>query len=296
MELSGDKTQFIIDTTTANFRKDVLEESLKQPVLVDFWSPQCDPCRILTPLLEKLVREQNGKIKLVKLNTQSYPQIPQQLQIQSVPTVFAFIEGRPVDGFVGAISESEAKSFIKKIINMVDSDPLEAALEEAQNLFNMGDMGAAAQLYANILAHDPANVKALAALVKIHIKMDDIEGAKRFLEMVPEELSTHQDITTVRTELELLEQAAAFGDVSDLRRKIAENPEDYQSRLDLSIALNARGKKEEALDLLLEIIKKNRDWNEDAARKQLLQFFDIWGPTDPHVKDGRRRLSSLLFS
>lgn len=289
-------SDLIKETTTAEFRRDVLEESLKQPVIVDFWSPSCGPCKQLTPVLEKIIKEQKGKIKLVKLNTEQYPQIPQQLRIQSVPTIFAFVEGQPVDGFVGNLPESQIKAFVERIVKTSTGDPMEEILAEADRRIHEGDLGGASELYAHVLAHEPGHTGAIAALVTLHLKLKDIEGAKGFLAMVPADKAKDPAIVAARSAIELAEQADSLGDVSELQKRISADPSDFQACLDLAIAFNASGKRAEATDLLIEIMRKDRSWNDDAARKQLLQFFEVWGPMDPSVKEGRRKLSSLLFS
>lgn len=287
----------IKDTTTASFMKDVMEESLKQPVIVDFWSPRCMPCKQLTPVLEKLVLAEKGRVKLVKMDIDAYPEIAGQLRIQSVPTVYAFSQGQPVNGFVGNQPESSVKTFIQSLLDSVsEADPVGELLEEAGKRAESGDAAGAAELYAHILAQDPEHIEALAALVKLHLQLKDIEGAKRFLDMVPEKDRDNAAIQAVRSAVELAEQAAALGDRDDLQKRVANDPNDFQARLDLSVILNAHGKKAEATDLLIDIMKKDRGWNDEAARKQLLQFFETWGATDPHVREGRRKLSSLLFS
>ena len=295
-EAGNGTTDVIKDTTTASFMKDVIEESIKQPVIVDFWSSRCVPCKQLTPLLEKLVRAENGKVKLVKMNIDQYPEIAGQLQIRSVPTIYAFSQGQPVNGFAGNRPESEVKTFIKSLLGDTGGDPLEALLAEAAKRDGEGDAGGAAELYAHVLAEDPENLEALAALVKLHLKLKDIEGARRFLDMVPERDRNNAVIQSARSAVDLAEQADSIGDTEELKSRIANDPNDFQARFDMSFILNASGKKTEATDMLLEIMKKDRSWNDEAARKQLLQLFETWGATDPCVRDGRRKLSSLLFS
>ena len=284
------------DTTTATFRQDVLAESMQQPVLVDFWAPWCGPCKQLTPILEKAVRAAGGKVKLVKMNIDEHPQIAGQLGVQSIPAVFAFQRGQPVDGFMGALPESQIKSFIERLVGPLGPNAAEEILAEADRLFTEGDIGGAAELYSAVLAQDPENVVALAALVKLHVEVSDLEGAKRFLAMAPEAKANDPALAGARAAIELAEQAGSLGDLADLQRRVETDPADHQARFDLAVGLNARGRREEAANHLLEIVRRDRNWNDDGARKQLVQFFEAWGPMDPMTLAGRRRLSSLLFS
>ena len=284
------------DTTTAAFRQDVIQESAKQPVLVDFWAPWCGPCKQLTPVIEKAVKAAGGKVKLVKMNIDEHPQIPGQLGIQSIPAVIAFTKGQPVDGFMGALPESQVKGFIERLVGPVGPSAAEDLLAEADARVAQGDAAGAAELYAAVLAQDPENLAAVAALAKLHLELDDLEGAKRFLAMAPKGKENDPAIAGGRAAIELAEQAASLGDVGELQRRIASNPLDHQARFDLALALNARGQREEAVDQLVEIVRRDRNWNEDGARKQLVQLFEAWGPTDEMTLLGRRRLSSVLFA
>jgi putative thioredoxin len=292
----SDSPDLVKDTTTANFRQDVIAESMQQPVLVDFWAPWCGPCKQLTPIIEKAVKAAGGKVKLVKMNIDEHPQIPGQLGIQSIPAVLAFQRGQPVDGFMGALPESQVKGFIERLVGPLGPTAAEDLLAEAAALAAQGDAAGAAELYAAVLSHDPENLTALAALAKLHLDLGDVEGAKRFLAMVPEGKANDPAIAGARAAIELAEQAAALGDVGDLQRRVEANPRDHQARFDLALALNARGRREEAMDHLLEIVRRDRTWNEDGARKQLVQLFEAWGPTDEMTVTGRRRLSSILFA
>ncbi|HEX2136354.1 MAG TPA: thioredoxin [Microvirga sp.] len=286
----------IKDTTTATFRQDVLTESMKQPVLVDFWAPWCGPCKQLTPVIEKAVKAAKGKVKLVKMNIDEHPQIAGQLGIQSIPAVIAFQRGQPVDGFMGALPESQVKGFIERLVGPVGPSAAEDLLAEAGALAARGDAAGAAELYAAVLAQDPENVAALAALAKLHVELGDLEAARRFLAMAPQAKANDPAVAGARAAIELAEQAASLGDLADLQRRIAANPLDHQARFDLALGLNARGRRAEAVDQLLEIVRRDRSWNEDGARKQLVQFFEAWGPTDPNTIAGRRKLSSILFA
>jgi putative thioredoxin len=284
------------DTTTTNFRQDVLAESMNQPVLVDFWAPWCGPCKQLTPVIEKAVRAAGGKVKLVKMNIDEHPQIAGQLGVQSIPAVFAFQRGQPVDGFMGALPESQIKAFIERLVGPLGPSAVEEILAEAEQVAAAGDLSGAAELYAAVLSQDPENAAALAALVKLHVEVGDTEGAKRFLAMVPPAKENDPAIAGARAAVELAEQAGSLGDTADLQRRVEADPLDHQARFDLAVALNGRGRRGEAVDHLLEIVRRDRNWNDDGARKQLVQFFEAWGPMDEMTIAGRRRLSSLLFA
>lgn len=284
------------DTTTADFRQDVLAESMNQPVLVDFWAPWCGPCKQLTPVIEKAVRAAGGKVKLVKMNIDEHPQIAGQLGVQSIPAVFAFQRGQPVDGFMGALPESQIKAFIERLVGPLGPSAVEEILAEAEQVAAAGDLAGAAELYAAVLSQDPENAAALAALVKLHVDVGDIEGAKRFLTMVPPAKENDPAIAGARAAVELAEQAGSLGDTAELQRKVETDPLDHQARFDLAIVLNGHGRRGEAVDHLLEIVRRDRNWNDDGARKQLVQFFEAWGPMDEMTIAGRRKLSSLLFA
>jgi putative thioredoxin len=286
----------IKETTTANFRQDVIAESARQPVLVDFWAPWCGPCKQLTPVIEKAVKAAGGKVKLVKMNIDEHPQIAGQLGIQSIPAVIAFTKGQPVDGFMGALPEGQVKGFIERLVGPVGPSVAEDLLKEADARAAAGDASGAAELYAAVLAQDPENTAALAALAKLHLELGDVEGAKRFLAMAPEAKANDPAIAGARAAIELAEQASSLGDLGDLEQRIAANPLDHQARFDLALALNARGKRDEAIDHLVDIVRRDRNWNDDGARKQLLQLFEAWGPMDEMTNTGRRKLSSVLFS
>lgn len=286
----------IKDTTTQGFRDDVLVESTKQPVLVDFWAPWCEPCKQLTPVLEKLITAAGGKVKLVKLNIEEHPAIAGQLGIKSIPAVIACQQGQFVDGFMGAVPEAQIKAFIERLVGPLGPTPLEELLEHAAALAEQGDATGAAELYAAVLSQDAENLTAIVALSKLHLDLGDSEGAKRFLEMVPAKKANDIQVSAIRAAIELAEQAADLGDIHELQRQVEADAQNYQARFDLALALNARNQREEAANLLLEIVRRDRTWNEDGARKQLVQFFEAWGPTDPASISGRKRLSSVLFS
>jgi putative thioredoxin len=287
--------ELIKDTTTKGFRQDVMQESLKQPVLVDFWAPWCGPCKQLTPVLEKVVKAAKGKIKLVKMNIDEHPQIAGQLGVKSIPAVFAFQKGQPVDGFMGALPESQVKSFIERLIGGV-SGALEEILAAAEKSMAEGDLSQAAELYAGALAEDDSSAKAMGGLIKVYVEMDMLEQAKQLLSAVKPEMETDPAIAGARAAIEAKEAAASLGDTGPLLQAVEANPDDHQARIDLAVALNAENKREEATDHLIASIRKERGWNEGAARKQLLQFFEAWGHGDDATVEGRRKLSAVLFS
>jgi putative thioredoxin len=284
------------DTTTQTFRKDVLEESRRQPVLVDFWAPWCGPCKQLTPILEKAVRSARGAVKLIKMNIDEHPAIAGQLGIQSIPAVIAFVNGQPADGFMGALPESQVTAFLERLTKQEIRSEEKELLKSADAALVAGDAAGAAELYSEVLAGDPANVHALAGLARSFLETGSIEEAKDTLAQVPEAKRNDTAVAAARAALEVAEQAAHLGPVAELEQKVAANPLDHQTRFDLAIALNGNSRRQEALDQLLEIVRRDRKWNDDAARKQLVQFFEAWGPTDEHTVSGRRRLSSILFA
>lgn len=286
----------IKDTTTQAFVKDVIEESRRQPVLVDFWAAWCGPCKQLTPVLEKAVRTAKGKVKLVKMNIDEHPAIAGQMGIQSIPAVIAFVNGQPIDGFLGALPESQVTAFIDRLtkdrVSAEDKDLLklaDAALVE-------GNAAQAAELYAQLLSQDATNTHALAGLARCYVETGAIDQAKQTLAMVPEAKRNEAPVAAARAALEIAEQAASLGPLVELEQKVAREPADHQARFDLALALNANGRRKEAVDQLLEIVRRDRTWNDDGARKQLVQFFDAWGPAEEATVDGRRRLSSILFA
>jgi putative thioredoxin len=293
----------IKDSDQTKFAKDVLEASRTVPVIVDFWAPWCGPCKTLQPMIEKVVKEAKGKVKLVKIDIDKNQMLAQQLRIQSIPAVYAFFGGRPVDGFMGAVPESEVKGFVDRLIQAsggATEDPaavqVAELLEQAKAAVAQNDMDTAAQIYSEILGAEPANVTALAGLARYQVSIGDMEQAKELLAQIPAKEKTHADVVVAQAAIDLAEKAKEAGPVDDLKAKAAANPKDFQSRLDLAMAYWAGAQKQEAIDELLAMIKLDRAWNEGAARQQLLKFFEALGFTDPLSVDGRKRLSTILFS
>jgi putative thioredoxin len=284
------------DVTTQSFMKDVIEESKRQPVLVDFWAEWCGPCKQLAPVLEKVVKAAKGKVKLTKMDIDKHPAIPGQLGIQSIPAVFAFVNGQPVDGFMGALPESQVLAFVERLTKDRIGGEEKDLLKTADAALAGGDASGAAELYAQLLAEDGANVPALAGLARSYVKTGAIEQAKQTLAMVPEAKRNDAAVAAARAALELAEQAKAVGPVAELEKKLADNPLDHQARFDLAVALAGKGRRQEAVDHLIDVVKRDRKWNDDGARKQLVQFFEAWGPTDEATVNGRKRLSSILFA
>ena len=284
------------DATTQSFVKDVIEESKRQPVLVDFWAPWCGPCKQLTPILEKAVKAAKGKVKLVKMNIDDHPAIPGQMGIQSIPAVIAFVNGQPADGFMGALPESQVMAFLERLTKGSVGGETKDLLKTADAAFAAGDVAGAAEIYAHVLAEDAANLAALGGLVRSYVATGALDQAKQTLALVPDGKQNDAAVAAARAALELAEQAKSLGPIAELEQKVAADPLDHQARFDLAVALNGKGQRADALDHLISIVKRDRKWNDDGARKQLVQFFDAWGPADESTIEGRRRLSSILFA
>jgi putative thioredoxin len=284
------------DTTTQTFVKDVIEESKRQPVLVDFWAPWCGPCKQLTPVLEKAVKAAKGKVKLVKMNIDEHPAIPGQMGIQSIPAVIAFVNGQPADGFMGALPESQVVAFLERLTKDRIGGEAKDLLKAADAALAEGDAAGAAEMYAQLLAEDATNVPALAGLVRCYVETGALDQARQTLAMVPEAKRNDAAVAAARAALELAEQAKTLGPVTELEQKVAANPLDHQARFDLALALNGKGQRLDALEQLITIVRRDRKWNDDGARKQLVQLFDAWGPADEATIEGRKKLSSILFA
>jgi putative thioredoxin len=287
---------FVKETTTQAFVKDVIEESKRQPVLVDFWAPWCGPCKQLTPVLEKAVRAAKGKAKLVKMNIDDHPAIPGQVGIQSIPAVIAFVDGRPADGFMGALPENQVVAFLERLTKDSLGGETKDLLKAADAALADDDPAGAANLYAQLLAEDNGNVPALAGLARCYVETGALDQARQTLAMIPDSKRNESAVAAAQAALQLAEQVKTLGPIAELEQKVAANPLDHQARFDLALALNGKGRRLDALEQLISIVKRDRKWNDDGARKQLVQFFEAWGPTDEATIEGRKRLSSILFA
>ena len=286
----------IKDSDTANFAQDVLLASGETPVIVDLWAPWCGPCKTLGPMLEKIVKDSGGAVKLVKINIDENQQLAQQLRVQSIPAVFAFVDGQPVDGFVGALPESQLKQFVQRLTGDQGPSQIDQALEVAKQALENGDLEQALGIYGQIVRAEPGNPAARAGMAQCYLQNGDVEQAKQALEGVADADAKHADVVSAQAAIELAGQAGDAGEVGPLRAAVAADANDHQARFDLAMALVGQGNREEAVDALLEIVQRDRQWNDEAARKQLLTLFEAFGPTDELTVSARRRLSSILFS
>ena len=298
-QTGGAPADAVKDGSTATFMEDVVEASMETPVVVDFWAPWCGPCKQLGPVLEKVVRAANGGVKLVKIDIDRHPEIAQQLRVQSIPAVFAFSGGRPVDAFQGALPESQVKAFIDKLAESAGTavvSPLDEALAQADERLAAKDYGAAASIYAQVVRHAPDNAPGIAGLTRALLGQGDIDRAREVFATLPEDARGSAEAEAASSALALAEKTADAGDRGELLARLETDPNDHQARFDLALALHAEGRSEEAIDALVEIVRRARDWNDQAARKQLLELFEALGPADPVTVDGRRKLSAILFS
>ena len=296
---AGAGADIIKDGSDRTFMADVIQASSEVPVIVDFWAPWCGPCKQLGPVLEKTVKAAKGAVRLVKIDTDQNPMVAGQLRVQSIPAVYAFFQGRPVDAFQGALPESQVKAFVEGLIKMggpVDPGAVVAeALAQAGEALAAGDTAAAADTYSAILQAEPENAVAYAGMIRCFLAMGETDQAEQMLKSAPAAIAKSAEIAAVKASLEVAEQAKAAGPIPELMEKLAHNKDDHQARFDLAMALFANNRREAAVDELLELVRRDRTWNDDGARKQLVKFFEVFGPTDPLTVQTRRRLSSLLF-
>ena len=287
----------IKDATDASFVVDVMEASKQQPVLVDFWAPWCGPCRQMTPVIEKIVNENNGKVKLVKVNIDENPQYAGQLRVQSIPAVFAFVDGRPVDGFMGALPESQIRQFISRLSKMGGlAEQIAEVLGMARVAYEKKEYEAVLDMATQILGADPAQAEAWALKARAEMETEQLEAAAATLAAVPAEKQNDAHIISAKAALDLVLNPVDTSGISTLEKQLADNPLDHAARVELAVLLNGSNRREDAIDQLIHVIRKDRTWNEDGARKQLVQFFEAWGPKDDMTLLGRRKLSSVLFS
>ena len=295
---TANAADLIKNGSTASFMADVIEGSKDQAVIVDFWAPWCGPCKQLGPALEKAVKDARGAVRLVKINVDENQELATQMRVQSIPAVYAFKDGRPVDGFVGALPDSQVKQFVGRVAGAAAGpSPIEEALAMAKEAIAAGDMPQAEEIYEQILEHEPDNGEAIGALAKAAIARQDLAAAKVRLADLPPAAASHAEVQAARAALELAEVGQkSQGALGELEARLRQNPDDHQARLDLASALFAGGERERAIDELLDLVRRARDWNEQAARKQLVKFFEALGHADPLTVATRKRLSSILFS
>ncbi|PPB79617.1 thioredoxin [Albidovulum inexpectatum] len=293
---SAQAGDLVRDVTEAEFMKAVIEASQEVPVIVDFWAPWCGPCKALGPALEAAVVAAKGKVRMAKVNVDENQMLAGQLRIQSIPTVYAFWQGRPVDGFQGALPASEVKAFVDRVAALAGDGGLGEAIEVAEQMLTEGAAVDAAETFAAILAEDPKNAAAYGGLIRAHLAAGNTEQAEQLLAAVPAEIASSAEIEAARAQIELAQQARNAGPIAELSQTVEADPNDHQARFDLALALHAAGRVEEAVDTLLELHRRAPDWNDGAARKQLFTIFDARKPTDPIVLKGRRKLASMLFA
>ena len=290
----------IIEVITESFMTDVIEQSKETPVIVDFWAPWCEPCKQLTPIIEKIIKEKKGKVILAKMNIDESPEVAQQLKIQSIPAVMAFSDGQPVDGFIGVQSEKNISEFVNKISSLKNSSTIEENISAGKKYMNEDDIETATLVFSEILKIEPDNISAKSLLARCLIKSDQLDDAEKIIDSLPVDAENNQDYISARSELEIFKNAKnnpiSDKEEEELRNNIDKEPENYQLKLDLSKILMAKGENEEAINQLLRIIEVNPKWNDGEARKQLIEIFNILGNENILVTEGRKKLSSMLFS
>jgi len=296
LEAQPAATGLIKDSTDQTFMADVIDASKDVPVIVDFWAPWCGPCKQLGPILEKVVKGAGGKVKLVKVDIDQSPQVAQQLRIQSIPAVYAFKDGKPVDGFMGALPESQVKTFVEKLVGDSVDSPIDEAIALAKEALAADKLDDAGAIFSQVLQHEPENATAKAGLILVLVEKDEVATARELLDQIPAEARRDQFIAGAVSAVELAEQSGDVGDLAGLQSAVDADPDNHQARFDLAMALFGAHQHEEAADALLEIVRRDRTWNEDGARQQLVKFFEAWGPADKLTIQTRRRLSSLMFS
>ena len=285
------------DSNTQSFVRDVIEASRQVPVIVDFWAPWCGPCKQLGPALEKVVRQAGGKVRMVKINVDENQQLAAQMRVQSIPAVYAFVNGQPVDGFMGALPEGQIKQFVDRLGGQGSmAEEIEAAVAEGRAAFEQQDYQTAAQIFAQVLQVDREHAGAIAGLARCQIAVGDLENAQATLALVPPPKANDPEVLSAKAALDMALNPVDVSEMGTLKAQIEKNPDDFQARLDLAVLLNGANQREEATDQLIYVIRKMRGWNDEAARKQLVKFFEAWGPKDEFTIAGRRKLSSVLFS
>ena len=299
-DVSMNKNSVIIEVITENFMTDVIEQSKETPVIVDFWAPWCEPCKQLTPIIEKIIKEKNGKVILAKMNIDESPEVAQQLKIQSIPAVMAFNDGQPIDGFIGVQSEKSIIEFVNKISSLKNSSTIDENILAGKKYMDENDIETAALVFSEILKIEPDNISAKSLLARCLIKSDQLDDAEKIIDSLPVDAENNQDYISARSELEIFKNAKnnpiSDKEEEELRNNIYKEPENFQLKLDLSKILIAKGENEEAINQLLEIIEVNPKWNDGEARKQLIEIFNILGNENILVTEGRKKLSSMLFS
>ena len=295
--LNAGTRNVVKDATDASFKVDVLDASKEAAVLVDFWAPWCGPCKTLGPIIEKVVRESNGKVRLVKINIDENPGVAGQLRVQSIPAVFAFVDGKPVDGFMGALPESQVRQFISRLGKMGGmAEQIEQAMAMARTALEQKEYDALLDVTDQIITADPSQAEAYALRARGHMALEQLPEAEATLAAVPPDKLADANVVSAKAALDLLLNPVDTSGIAVLEKKLAENPLDHAARVELSVLLNGVSRREDAIEQLIQVIRKDRTWNDDGARKQLVQFFEAWGPKDEMTLLGRRRLSSVLFS